>query len=63
MNTSTIKENLMLAQSIAKETFGDNPPPEAIAAVLNAITAQMLNDRLETMTSDLCRAAAVAAGA
>ncbi len=62
MNPTTIKENLKLAQSIAKEVFGENPPPEAIAAVMNAVTAQMLNGRLESMTSDLCRAAAVAAG-
>lgn len=62
MNTTLIKENLKLAQSLAKETFGENPPAETIAAVMNAITAQMLNDRLESMTSDLCRAAAVAAG-
>lgn len=62
MKTNAIKENLKLAQILAKETFGDNPPPEIIAAVLNAITAQNINDRLEILTSDLCRAAAVAAG-
>ena len=62
MNTTIIKENLKLAQSIAKEIVGENPPAETVAAVMNAITAQMLNDRLESMTSDLCRAASVAAG-
>ena len=62
MNTATIKENLKIAQSIAQETFGDDPPPEAIAAVLNAITAQTLGERLDAMSSDICRAAAVAAG-
>lgn len=62
MNTMAIKENLRAAQAIAKEALGDSPPPEAVAAVLNAITAETLGDRLDAMARDICRAAAVAAG-
>jgi len=57
-----IEENVALAQAIAKECTGENPSPEIVAALLNAITAQSINERLEALTSDLCRAAAVAAG-
>jgi hypothetical protein len=62
MNIEAIKENLKLAQAIAEETYGVNPPPEIVAAVVNAITAQSINAKLEAMTGDLCQAAAVAAG-
>ena len=62
MNTKFIKENLLAAQSLAKETFGENPPPEVIAAVLNAITAQSINESLDVLRQDMCRAASVAAG-
>ncbi len=57
-----IKDQLKLARSIAEETFGPNPPPEVIAAILNAMSAREIGLQLESMTSDLCRAAAVAAG-
>ena len=63
MNTTAIKEDLKLARSVAQEEFGENPPPEAVAAVMNAITAQRLDKSLETMADTLCRAAAVAASA
>jgi|NGEPerStandDraft_6_1074524.scaffolds.fasta_scaffold02798_7 hypothetical protein len=62
MNKDTIKDNLKAAHALATEIYGENPAPEITAAVLNAIIAQSVNDTLETMTSDLCRAAAVAAG-
>lgn len=62
MNTSRIEEHIKFAQSIAKEAFGGDPPADVVAAVMNAITAEMLNEQLELRTSDLCRAAAVAAG-
>jgi hypothetical protein len=62
MNAQTIRENLSLARQIAEQDAGTTPSPEIVAAVLNAITAQGLNDQLKIMTSDLCRAAAVAAG-
>lgn len=62
MTPQAIKENIALAKSIAAETFGENPAPEVIAAVLNAITAERLNDQLKDLASDICRAAAVAAG-
>jgi len=62
MKPSDIKANIALAQSIAKESFGENPAPELVAAVLNAVTAQSINDQLESLASDICRAASVAAG-
>ena len=43
MNISIIKENIALAQAIAKECTGENPSHEIVAALLNAITAQSIN--------------------
>lgn len=60
--TTALKEQLKLARTIAEETYGANPPPEIVAAILNALSAQQIGMHLESMTSDLCRAAAVAAG-
>lgn len=60
---TTIKDQLLEAQKIAAEVFGTNPPPEIIAAVMNAQTAQKLDARFEHLADDICRAAAVAAGA
>lgn len=62
MDTKAIKEKLQAATALAKESFGENPPPEIIAAVLNAMTAEGINDSLEIMTDKLCQAAAVASG-
>jgi len=60
--TTLIKNQLKLARTVAEENYGANPPPEIVAAILNAVSAQQIGVHLESMTSDLCRAAAVAAG-
>ena len=57
-----IREQLKLARLLAEETYGPTPPPEIVAAILNALSAQQIGTHMESMTSDLCRAAAVAAG-
>ncbi len=62
MKSEAIKANLQAATAIAKEQFGENPPPEIIAAILNAMTAERINSSLDDMTDKLCQAAAVAAG-
>lgn len=62
MNDEAVVNDLEKARTIAVKVFGENPSPEIIAAALNAITAQRMNERLERLTDDLCRAAAVAAG-
>lgn len=59
---TALKDQLKLARSIAEETYGPNPAPEVVAAILNAMSAQEIGLRLQSMTDDLCRAAAVAAG-
>lgn len=61
--STLIKNQLKLARNIAEETYGANPPPEIVAAILHAMSAQQIGVHLESMTADLCRAAAVAAGA
>jgi len=60
--TTMIRDQLKLARVIAEETYGVTPPPEIVAAILNALSAQQIGQHMESMTSDLCRAAAVAAG-
>lgn len=62
-HTEEIKRELLQAKQLAEEVFGTDTSPEIVAATLNAMTAHKLSERLESMTQDLCRAAAVAAGA
>lgn len=50
-----IKDQLKLARTIAEEAYGPNPPPEMVAAILNAESAQQIGVHLGAMTSDLCR--------
>ncbi len=56
MNVTAIKENLSQAQGIARETFGENPPPEIVAAVLNALTAQKHASQLSDAAKEVSNA-------
>ncbi len=39
--------DLLTARKMATETFGENPPAEIVAAVLNSLTAQHLAKHLD----------------
>lgn len=60
--TTVIRDQLKLARVIAGEMYGVTPPPEIVAAILNALSAQQIGLHVESMTTGLCCAAAVAAG-
>jgi hypothetical protein len=59
---TVIRDQLKLARLMAEESYGAAPPPEIVASILNALSAQQIGSHMESMTYDLCRAAAVAAG-
>jgi len=47
------RTDLQTARDIAKETYGENPPPEIVAAVLNSLTAQHLAEQIDATAERL----------
>lgn len=53
MTTPKAQTDLQAARAIAIDTYGENPPPEIVAAVLNSLTAQHLAEQLDETAQKL----------
>ena len=51
-----IKANVVEARKLAAEIYGENPPPEIVAAILNSMTAQNLADQISDAASQVSNA-------
>lgn len=54
-NPTRTAADLQAARKIATETYGENPPPEIVAAVLNSLTAQYLAEQIDETAERLAR--------
>ena len=54
-NSTRTESDLKAARKIATETYGENPPPEIVAAVLNSLTAEFLAQQIDETAERLAR--------